>query len=401
MTTVSTEQLFRLTVTEMSRLLLAGDVTSVAITESVLARAEETDPTIHAYVTLMRERALAEASQADEEFAAGRRRGPLHGIPISVKDAVDLAGEPTLVGSRSRARDAAEDDAALVQRLRDAGAVICGKTLPHEHMFGVETPPARTPWDPERIPGGSSGGSAASVGAGSSAASIGTDTGGSIRLPAAFCGVVGLKPTYGRVSKRGVVPAAWTLDHVGPIARTVEDVALVLGAIAGADRADPSTSDVPVPDYTAGLDGGIRGMRIGIPRGIFWEWCDPAVENVVREAIATLGMEGAELVEIDLALVEYTLAAGFVIALVENATHHRRSLRERAHLYEPGVRALFDAGAVVFGADYLDAQRVRVLVRREFRRAFEEHRLDLLVTPSAPTVPPRAGEQMISIRGRP
>jgi aspartyl-tRNA(Asn)/glutamyl-tRNA(Gln) amidotransferase subunit A len=396
MSTAAEQQLHSLTVAEAGRRLGAGDVTSLELTDAVLARLEETEPAVHAYALVTAERAREQAAVADTELAAGRRRGPLHGIPISLKDLFDVSGLPTLAGSAARAGHVAREDAQVVSRLFAAGAVLCGKTVMHELAFGVESPPARTPWNTACIPGGSSGGSAASVAVGSSFASLGSDTGCSIRLPAAFCGVVGLKPTFGRVSKRGAMPMSWTFDHVGPLARTVEDAALVLGVIAGLDPHDSTTAEVAVPDFAASLDSGVAGLRIGIPRNYFFDKCDPLVETLVRDAIAVLEQSGAELVEVEVPLVEHALAAAFICCVVEAASQHRRAIRERGDLYGVEVRTLFEAGALLFGTSYVDAQRVRALIRSSCREVFDGQRLDLLATPAAPVTALPAGQRTVS-----
>jgi Asp-tRNA(Asn)/Glu-tRNA(Gln) amidotransferase A subunit family amidase len=386
-----------LTIAEAARRLAAGELTSTALTTSVLDRATATEPAVQAYVTLLRDPVLEAAERADAELRRGHRRGPLHGIPISIKDTIDVAGMPTTAGSPVRAGHIAGADATVTRRLVDAGAIPLGKTVPHAWAFGVESPPTRTPWDTTRIPGGSSGGSAASVAAGSSLASIGGDTGGSIRLPAAFCGVVGLLPTYGRVSRRGAVPTSWSCDTIGPITRTVEDAALLHAVIAGPDPLDPATVTGPAPASRGALDQGVVGLRLGVPRNHFFDVCDREVERRVRDAIAVLEAQGAELVDVELPLVEHGWAALFVIALVEAATYHRRAVRELGALYGAQAQAVFGAGGCLFAADYVDAQRVRALVRAASRRAFDEHRLDGLLTPAVPVVAPVAGEAMISV----
>jgi aspartyl-tRNA(Asn)/glutamyl-tRNA(Gln) amidotransferase subunit A len=384
---------YRRTVAEAARSLGRGELTSVALTESVLARAHETEPRVRAYVSLTADEALAAAARADADRAAGRAHGPLHGIPVSIKDVFDVVGEPTGAGSSVRHDHVAACDADAVARLRDAGAVLCGKVVTHEFAFGAESPPASNPWDSRCIPGGSSGGSAASVAAESSLASLGSDTGCSIRLPAAFCGVTGLKPTFGLVPTRGIEPLSWTCDHVGPIAKTVEDCAIVLEAIAGAQYEQAG--------FVAALERGVAGLRIGIPREHFFDPCDPGVEACVREAIAVLEREGAEIVDVSLPLVEHSLAAAFVICLVEAAASHRRTLRSRASLYGDYVRTLLEAGSCLLGIDYFDAQRVRTLIARSVRDAFAAHRLDLIATPTAPAPPPMKGQKHISVAGEP
>ena len=253
-------------IAELAPRIAAREISPVALAEAALARIEATEPVLKAYALLTPDLALAAARKAADEIAAGRYRGPLHGIPVAVKDLYDMAGLPTTCSSEVRHDHVAAANSACVQRLKAAGAVIVGKTHTHEFAYGIVTPTSANPWNPERIPGGSSGGSGASVAARGCFMGLGSDTGGSIRIPAALCGTVGLKPTYGRVSRAGVTSLCWSLDHVGPLTRTVRDAALALECLAGYDPRDPGSADEPVGDYTGGLEAGVRGLRIGVPR---------------------------------------------------------------------------------------------------------------------------------------
>jgi aspartyl-tRNA(Asn)/glutamyl-tRNA(Gln) amidotransferase subunit A len=255
--------------TAIAARIASGDVTPADIMDALLTRIAALDPQVLAYECL-NPAARAEAGQCTEELKRGVRRGPLHGVPIAVKDNYLTAGMPTTAGSRAPGYTFANEDAAAVARLRAAGAVVIGKTRTHEFAWGTQTPPTRNPWDPSRIPGGSSGGSGAALAARMAYGALGSDTGGSIRIPASLCGVVGLKPTFGRVSRAGIVPHSWSLDHAGPLTLSVRDAALLLNVLAGHDTRDPGSVDVPVPDYTASLDGGIAGMRIGVCRNHFF-----------------------------------------------------------------------------------------------------------------------------------
>jgi len=383
---------YALTVAAASGLLASRELSAVGLAESVLSRIESVEPLLHAYVHVDADGALEAARRADAELAAGRRRGALHGIPVGIKDIIDVAGLPTRAGSAARADVVATTDAGVVERLREAGAVLVGKTVTHEFAFGATCPPARNAWDTECIPGGSSGGSGAAVAADACLAALGTDTGASVRNPASLNGVVGLKATYGRVSRRGVVPCSWTCDHVGPLAKTVEDAALVLGAIAGHDRQDASSSAAPVPDWTADLDGGVAGLRIGVAERFFFENAHPDVEAAVRGALDVLVGLGAELVPVDIPYVEHSLPAAYVLVLVEGASYHRRELAAKRALYSEPVRAFLDAGSVTFGTAYVDALRVRAVIARSFRDVFRGRRLDALVAPTSSVGPVRVGE---------
>jgi aspartyl-tRNA(Asn)/glutamyl-tRNA(Gln) amidotransferase subunit A len=282
-------ELTELTICEAGDLLRRRVVSAVDLTEATLQRIEETEPVVHAYALVLAERARRSAHHADREAAQGRWRGPLHGIPVAVKDICYMRDLPNEAGSRVLAGFVPGYDATVVQHLEDAGAVIVGKTVTHEFAYGVNTPPTRTPWNLECYPGGSSAGSGVSVTVGSAFAAIGTDTGGSIRVPAAVNGIVGLKATYGRVSRHGVVPLGTSLDHVGPLTRTVDDCAIVLKAIAGHDAADGGSLKEPVPDYRAGLDAGAQGLVIGVERAhFFYEGVTAEVRSAVEAVLDEL-----------------------------------------------------------------------------------------------------------------
>lgn len=283
----------------------------------------------------------------------------------------------------------------MVERLKQAGAVIVGKANTHEFALGVVTPPTRNPWDVDRIPGGSSGGSGAAVAASLCLGALGSDTGGSIRIPAACCGIVGLKPTYGRVSRYGVLPLSWTLDHVGPMAKTVEDAALLLRAIAGRDPRDASTLDRPVPDYTKALTGEVRGVRLGLPKEHFFELLAPEVEAGVREAIRLLERLGAQVEEVSIPHLKYQAPINTTIALAEAACYHEHYLRTRADDYNPDVRLLLEMGKFMVATDYVKAQRLRTLLRRDYDEAFQ--RVDVIVHPGLPVPATQVGQTTVQI----
>lgn len=374
------------------------EISPVEVTEAVLDRIAAVDGRVKAFVTVTRDEARNAAKAAEHAILSGNYLGALHGIPIGVKDLFYTRGVRTTAGSKILANFVPDHDAAVVERLKRAGAVIVGKTNTHEFAYNVFTPPTRNPWDLERIPGGSSGGSGAAVAASLCVAATGTDTGGSIRIPAALCGVVGIKPTYGRVSKRGVIPLSWTCDHAGPLAKSVEDAALMLGAMAGYDPQDPSTADVPVPTYVRALTGEIKGLKVGLPREYFFDGIDTEVEDAVKKAIKVLEGLGASVEEISLPQIKHIAAVHVAIVLTEAATYHERWLRTRADDYAPDVRFGLEWGKLFMGMDYVQAQRVRELIRQDFGKALR--RVDLIAAPTVPAVAPKVGETSVKIRDR-
>ncbi|MGI9413934.1 MAG: amidase, partial [Hyphomicrobiales bacterium] len=319
------------------------DASPVEVTQACLDRAAETEDRLHAFSMVMAESALAEARTAETEIASGNWRGELHGIPVGIKELYDVGGLPTTSSSRVRENWVAEADSASVAQLRAAGAVILGKTHTHEFAYGISTPTSRNPWDTERMPGGSSGGSGSSVAAGSTYMSMGSDTGGSIRIPASVCGTVGLKPTFGRCSRAGVTSLAWSLDHVGPLARTVADAAVCLNALAGYDPRDPGSVDIPAEDYTAALGKDVKGMRIGVPKNYYFDNVDPEVEAHVRAAIELLAGEGAVISEVEIPHADQIMSVEFAICLPEASEYHRRMLRDQPDLYTEDVRLFLEA----------------------------------------------------------
>ncbi|MFN3653372.1 MAG: amidase [Armatimonadota bacterium] len=389
-----------LSLAELSRELRARRVTSIEATEACLQRIAERDELLNSFRTLCADEARAEAAERDRELADGRWRGPLHGVPLGLKDLLQTAGIRTTAGS-ALLRDWVPDaDATVVRRLRNAGAVSLGKLNMYEFAFGATSDnphygPVRNPHDPARGTGGSSSGSGAAVAAGLCYGSVGSDTGGSIRCPAALCGIVGLKPTYGRVSRHGAVPLAWSLDHLGPMARTVTDAALLLEALAGHDPADPTSSTRPVPPYAARLEGGVRGLRVGIPRELFWSWCHSEVELRVREAIELLRREGAEIREVSLPSLDYAATVQGCLILAEAAAYHREWLATRSGDYGSRVRMRLAEGLCVEAADYLNALQARQLLRDDFSRVFQE--VDALLTPAVPIPAPRLDQEYVAV----
>jgi aspartyl-tRNA(Asn)/glutamyl-tRNA(Gln) amidotransferase subunit A len=359
----------------------------------------------HTFIRRFDAEARVAAQQIDARREAGAPLPPLAGLAVSIKDLFDVAGHPTTAGSGSML-DAppAAADAVAVARLRAAGAALVGHTNLTEFAYsgvginrhhGTPANPATAALDPRspRIPGGSTSGGAVSVATGAAWAALGSDTGGSIRIPSAFCGVTGIKPTFGRASKHGVVPLAYSLDHVGPMARGVADAALMLQAISGYDPRDRCTADQPVPDFSATLHDGVRGLVLGVPRNQYFDNLDPEVETAVRQAISRLEREGAVIEEVALPSLTYAVAAWWAICLVEASSVHQRSLRASPDLYNPDVRLSLELGELVPGTIYLKAQRARGLIKQDFRRAFEEHGLAALLAPTMPGTAPRHDQE--------
>ncbi|WP_456430885.1 Asp-tRNA(Asn)/Glu-tRNA(Gln) amidotransferase subunit GatA [Thermosulfuriphilus sp.] len=412
--------LFRLTLHELLDLLDRGEVNSEEATRSVLERIEVVEPKVKAYITVCAEEALESARLADRRRKDGEE-APLLGCPISIKDVICTQGIRTTCGSRMLENFIPPYDATVVERLKAAGAVIVGKTNMDEFAMGSSTEnsafyPTANPWDLSRIPGGSSGGSAAAVAADECLASLGSDTGGSIRQPAAHCGIVGLKPTYGRVSRYGLVAFASSLDQIGPMTKDVTDCALLLSVIAGYDPRDSTSAPRPVPDYQKALKVELKGLRIGVPREYFISGIDPEVEKAVKEALALFEQEGAHLVEISLPHSEYAVAAYYIIAPAEASSNLARydgvkygfraqEYRDLLSMYKktrsegfgPEVKRRIMLGTYALSAGYYDAfylkaSRVRTLIVEDFQRAFEG--CDVIATPVAPTPAFGLGEKL-------
>ncbi|MGA5412241.1 amidase [Streptomyces pseudogriseolus] len=384
-------QPFELSLTEASRAVRARELSPVELTESVLARIAAVDGRLGAYVTVTADAALAAAHRAEREISGSGPRGPLHGIPMALKDLIDAEGMPTTASSRVRAGHVAERDSRVAERLGAAGAVLLGKTHTHEFAYGLTTPQTNNAWDHSRVAGGSSGGSAVAVAAGGATFAMGTDTGGSIRVPAALNGVVGLKPTYGLVPRTGVASLSWSLDHVGPLTRTVQDVALVLSATAGRDPRDPASVSGPVPDRFPG--GDLRGLKVGVPRNHYFDRVTPEVEESVRGAIDRLAELGAELVDVEIPMARYLQAVQWGLMVPEATAYHERSLRVAPDLYTADVRILLEAGALTSAGDYLRAQRARTMMRDAWARMFDE--IDVLAAPTVPMTAAEAGQEAV------
>lgn len=383
-----------LTVTEAAAMMGAGTLTSTELTSAILSRLADTEPLVHAYARIS-ETALADARHADEVRRRGGQCSPLLGIPIAVKDVMHTADLPTEAGSRVLAGFRTPTDATSVARLRAAGAVVIGKTITHEFAYGMNVPPTRNPWRLDCYPGGSSAGSAAAVAVGSAMAALGTDTAGSVRTPASVTGVVGLKPTYGRVSRHGVIPASPSMDHVGVITRSVADCSLMLDAIAGHDPQDPSSlRESLAPWSIPDSPHCITGMRLGIERSYFLEspYVADGVRRAVEDAMRVLSELGAEIIDVSIPELAWSTAAGNTIMAVDYSAWHQELLRQKLDHYEPGTRRMLRLGLAVPAVAYVQAQGVRRRIIEATREVFRVHRLDALVSPTIPITAPTIDE---------
>lgn len=366
------------------RLVQQRESSSRAVVSAILDRITSVDGRVSAFTEVFTDSAVADAERADLEIREGHIRSPLHGVPIAIKDVVDVAGHPTRCGSWARHDHVAARDATIVSRLRDAGLILVGKTATHEFAYGNITYPTSNPFGLDRIPGGSSGGSAAAVAARECALAIGSDTAASVRAPAALTGVSGLRPTQGRVSTAGVWPVAWSIDTIGPIARSVADMAATLQVIAGSDPIDAATADVDVPDYSSSLHDSVSGMRFGVPSEFYFDQLQPAVKSAFDTAAATLSDLGMERVDIHLPSAEAAPWAFMFICMAEAAAAHETLLAERRDLYGADVRKLVQAGQLLLAKDYIRAQRARMKIYQDFRNALRQ--CDVIVVPAAPAI---------------
>jgi aspartyl-tRNA(Asn)/glutamyl-tRNA(Gln) amidotransferase subunit A len=389
-------------ITELAPLIARRKISPVELVRWMLERIEHQNPRLNAYLTVTPELALDQARRAEKEILRGRSRGPLHGIPISLKDNIWTLGVRTTAGSKFLSDFVPQEDATVVRRLMGAGAVLLGKTNLHEFAYGVTTNnahygPTRNPWDLARIPGGSSGGSAAALAAGLCFGSVGSDTGGSIRIPAALCGIVGLKPTFGRVSCHGVVPLARTFDVVGPLARTVADAALLLSVIAGADPLDPTSDRTRVPDFAASLRGRKPRVRLGWPQEYFWEMLDPEVRAIAERAVHSFEKLGATIEEVSLPQIKDSEAPSTQIALAEARQFHESQgwYPARAADYSEEVRKRLEMGVDVRATDYIAALDKMKIVGADFEAAFQS--VDAIVAPTVPCPAPEIGQKTVRI----
>jgi aspartyl-tRNA(Asn)/glutamyl-tRNA(Gln) amidotransferase subunit A len=413
-------ELTKLTIDAARSLVIERQTTAMALAEAHYGRIQDKDTQIGAYLTLCKERALEQADRIDRLAAEGKPLPALAGVPVAIKDVMSTRGVRTTAGSKSLSKYIPPYDCTAVARMESAGAVILGKTNCDEFAMGSSNEnsafhPVRNPHDPSRVPGGSSGGSAAAVAAGMAVVALGSDTGGSIRQPASFCGVVGLMPTYGRVSRYGLIAFASSLDHIGPLARTVKDAAIVLRSVAGRDPMDSTSTDLPVPDYVVALEEPMRGLKVGVPKECFGDGLDDEVRHAVESAIDKLKSLGCEVVPVSLPHSPYAIPTYYLVATAEASSNLARYDGVRYSLRAAGVKSLSEMyrctrdegfGAEVkrrimlgtyalsagyYDAYYLKAQKVRTLLTRDFEEAFRK--VDVIVTPTSPTAAFRLGEK--------
>lgn len=398
----SGQDLTSLTVAELALRIRTKQVSPVEVAQAFVSRADALEPTIGAYVTRTSEQALAAARQAEAEIAAGNYKGPMHGIPVGVKDIYATAGVRTTSGSKVYADHVPDRDSAAVARLQDAGAYSMGKTGTVEFAFD---PTGRNehygmpnnPWGLDRMPGGSSAGSGAGTAAGFFPISLGTDTGGSIRIPSALCGLTGIKPTFGLTSRAGVTPLSWSLDTVGPMARSAEDAAIALNVLAGYDPDDPASVRSEKVDYTKGLDAGIRGLRVGVPKEYIWEIMDTEVETAFRKAMSDLEEQGASVEDISIPELEWVPSMSIAITTVEAATVYGELARTRGGELDQAVLRRVQSGFFISGERYAHALRARALFTRRVNAAFEK--VDVIATPTVATPAPLQGADRMEIGG--
>jgi aspartyl-tRNA(Asn)/glutamyl-tRNA(Gln) amidotransferase subunit A len=387
-------EIIELTLARAASALQSRQISALELFEAYQQRIAAVNPHLNAYITLTLDTALQQAQQADREIAAGTYRGPLHGIPMGLKDLYETAGILTSAGSFFFKDHLPASDGFLVRRLKEAGAVLLGKLNMHEIALGVTNEssyfgPCRNPWNREHISGGSSGGSAAAVSAGLCLASLGSDTGGSIRIPASLCGVVGLKPTFGRLSLTGVIPLSWNLDHAGPLTRSVQDAALMLQALAGYDADDPASVDRPVDDYLSGLEAGVRGWKIALAGGNFFQEAEPDVLEAVQRAAVVFTNLGAQVEEVELPEARQAAEANGWMVTSDAAAYHQERLGMEPQGFSEDVRTRLQSGAALSSSEYARARRMQSLARRSFERLFEKYQV--LLAPATPMAAPRLG----------
>ncbi len=380
---------------ELAALVRSKEVSPVEIVEAFLARIQELNPRLNAFITVTADEARRGAGVAEREIASGNYRGPLHGIPYAPKDILATRGIRTTNGSKVTPDWVPDYESTITERLNRAGAVLLGKLNLLEFAMGSGVlsgfGPSRNPWHLDYSPSGSSSGSGTALAAYLTPLSIGTDTGGSIRAPAAACGIVGLKQTYGRVSRHGVTTLSWTLDHAGPMTKTVADAAVMLRIIAGRDPKDATSSAESVPDYEASLASGIAGLRIGVPARYFFDDANPEVDFAVRAAIDLLGTLGARIVDVDVPHAELAGSAGWIVAMAEAASFHEKRLRETPALFDPLVRERLETAKFYSATDYIKALRVRTVLQGEMARVFET--CDVMAVPGNTQLPSKLDDE--------
>jgi aspartyl-tRNA(Asn)/glutamyl-tRNA(Gln) amidotransferase subunit A len=394
---------------DLSKLVQSKEISPVEIIEAHLTRIDATEPMLNSFITLLADQARKSARQAEKDIQAGRYKGPLHGIPVALKDLYNTGGVRTTSGSKIFDTFIPTEDCTVAAKFHQAGAILLGKLNMHQFAYGPtgENPDyghMHNPWNPDMVTGGSSGGSGSAAAAGQCTITTGSDTGGSIRIPAALCGIVGLKPTYGLVSRYGLSSLSWSLDHPGPMTRTVEDTAITMNVIAGHDPKDVASAKVDIPDYTSALTGDVKGLRIGIVKEYFEAPLDPQVRKAVMDAISLLESMGAEIKEVSYPMFNQSQAISSTVLMAEATAYHRDLLEKDGHqLYDP-VRQRLEAGLFISAAEYLRAQQARSIFDQQGRRLLDE--VDLLAGPTEPVTAPEimaskvmAGEQEVGVVG--
>lgn len=380
---------------ELAKLISSRQLSPVELAAATLRQVERMQPLLNAYLDPFVDEFTAAASEAEAEITAGNYRGPMHGIPVALKDLFDVKGRVTTGGSVALQSPPASADSTVTRKLREAGALISGKTNMVEFAFGFSSVnphkgDVKNPWNTERVAAGSSSGSAAAVATGAAAMTLGSDTGGSIRMPAAACGITGHKPTYGLVSRTGVLDLSWSSDHAGPICRTAIDCALIMNAISGYDPLDPASARQTVPDFAADLNRGLKGVRIGVPADYFFDNVDPQISKAVMRAVEDMRSEGAEVKDISIPWVNLGRAINTAVLMAEAAAAHRPLLEERGDLYSPAVRYRLEQGLKISASDYIHAQRARAKFGHQMADAMTD--IDVLVTPTVPIQTPTIAE---------
>ena len=394
---------------DLSKLIERKEISPVEIIDAHLSRINATEPILNSFITLLADESRIAAQQAEKDIRSGKYKGPLHGIPVGLKDLYNTAGVRTTSGSKIFDTFVPTEDCTVASKFQQAGAILIGKLNMHPFAYGptgenLDYGHMHNPWNPEMITGGSSGGSGSASAAGQCTITTGSDTVGSIRIPAALCGIVGLKPTYGLVSRWGLTALSWSLDHPGPMTRTVEDAAITLNVIAGHDPKDVASAKVDIPDYTSALTRNVRGLRIGMPKEYFEAPLDPQIRKAVEDAISVLESLGAEVKEVSFPMFNESQAISSTVLMSEATAYHRDLLEKDGHqLYEP-VRQRLEAGLFISAADYLRAQQARTLLDQEGRRLLDD--VDLLAGPTEPITAPEilapkvlAGEHEVGVVG--
>src|SRR5690625_971523 len=387
---------------ELSKLIESKELSPVELTEAVLKQADETEEDVNAYMEIYSEEALEDAKKAEQEIMNGNYKGMYHGIPMGIKDNVYFKDKVSTMSSKIHKDFVSDYDATVIKKLREAGVIFTGKVSMHEYAWGITNNnphygAVKNPWNLEKIPGGSSGGSGAAVAAGSSVASLGTDTAGSIRIPSSANGIVGLKQTFGRVSKYGVYPLAWSLDHVGPMTKTVKDAAGLLQIIAGFDPNDPTTVDIPVDDYLGKITGDVKDLVIGVEEDYYFNEVDTEIEKLVRAGIQKLVDQGAKVQEVKIPTLKYAEWAELVTSLSEASAIHHSDMLTRPDDFGHDIRMLFELGELPSAVDYLQAQQVRRQLKHDFKKAFRE--VDILAMPTLPILPNDIGDDWADLNG--